>query len=438
MKIQSNAGLSMPAISLESDGTELNPGLLFSQFLPLMDAHQKMPENRQENAVALPLPISPGIMLEEIDLQVAQPVSSPPLTTSVIAQEVKSLTPDISALPDDAPAPGAPLKERVLTATPASEISTPLSFDKIAPQVTDETTRKTNEVVDLNKFIPRVTVDELVSELTPERDDATEFLLQANKTPSPLIDAQKIVAQLQLIPKEKNQAPQSEIKSVINQLEQMVNEEALSKPQKTLSLPVENKSTDIQDGVSKEAITFSSLLKSGDNTPLSPPPASPEQVLNTMVDFINKKISASPTEATFSQGTKKIALTELQFNPQDLTSLKVDSYTAKLKVYPPDLGQVIAEIQINNGQTELTIRTENPQVKHFIEQHLVHLRESFEQSNINLGQVSIQDNTPKDNSSRQQAFYSSSTEVIREPENAHKDPYLRDKKNTEQTIDTYA
>lgn len=165
-------------------------------------------------------------------------------------------------------------------------------------------------------------------------------------------------------------------------------------------------------------------------------PARPEQVINTMVDFINKKISDSPADATFSQGTKKITLTELKFQPQDLTSLKVDSYTAKLKVYPPDLGQVIAEIQVHNGQTELTIRTENPQVKHFIEQHLSHLRDSFEQSNINLGQVSIQDNAPKDNSSRQQAFYSAAPKG--EPEAGAKDTHLRDKKNSDQTIDTYA
>jgi flagellar hook-length control protein FliK len=431
MKIQSNSGSSMPAISLESDDAALNPALLlFSQLIPLVDALQKMPETWQENVSSLPV----SVVSEQTNLQPAQS-ELPSLFINGRIMEPEAYAPPISTVPNELSRP-AFLPE--YTVALAGDVSIPRPITVVNPPTTsDKTIPKIDTKYLSDQINSKNDISSVSREINPDKDALVDFTLPINEVPHSTL-AQEIVAQSELTLKEKARIPELEIKSVLNQPEQVVEENDLLKSREILSLPVETKPVDTTELQSKEAITFSPLLKAADEAIASPAASTPQLVVNTMVDFINKKITSSPTEAVFSQGPKKIALTELQFNPQDLMSLKVDNYTAKLKVYPPDLGQVIAEIQIHNGQTELTIRTENPQVKHFIEQHLTHLRESFEQSNINLGQVNIQDNSSKDTSSRQQAFYSSSSEATREVDNTHKDPYLRDKKSSEQTIDTYA
>ncbi len=132
-----------------------------------------------------------------------------------------------------------------------------------------------------------------------------------------------------------------------------------------------------------------------------------DAMLTNVADFLNKRLDAPATPsqnksadaislntAAFRELDNNPALKSFQYSSNGLpASLKVDSYFATLKVYPPDLGQVTAEIQINKGMTELTLRADNPQVKQFIEASLPQLRESFENSHINLGEVTIQNNS---------------------------------------------
>lgn len=135
-----------------------------------------------------------------------------------------------------------------------------------------------------------------------------------------------------------------------------------------------------------------------------------DTLLTNVAEFFNKRLAimepslnkgkAAPvliTEGAYHELENNSAIRAFQYSANGVpTSLKVDSYFATLKVYPPDLGQITAEIQVNKGMTELTLRADNPQVKHFIETSLQQLRESFENSNISLGQVSIENNSPDD------------------------------------------
>lgn len=130
-----------------------------------------------------------------------------------------------------------------------------------------------------------------------------------------------------------------------------------------------------------------------------------DTTVNAMTDFFNKKLAAPETPAikntdlagAHSKLDNAAPLLSFKYNPGSLTSsLKVDGYTARIKVYPGDLGQITAEIMVNKGMTELKLTTESLQVKHFIEAHLQPLRESFQGMNIQLGQVHVQNNSSQD------------------------------------------
>lgn len=147
-----------------------------------------------------------------------------------------------------------------------------------------------------------------------------------------------------------------------------------------------------------------------------------DTMLANVADFLNKRLDTTATSnqnksgevislntAVYRELDNNSALKAFQYSSNGLpASLKVDSYFATLKVYPPDLGQVTADIQINKGMTELTLRADNPQVRHFIESHLPQLRDSFENSHINLGEVTVQNNSSDsrhDFQNNQQPFF---------------------------------
>lgn len=135
-----------------------------------------------------------------------------------------------------------------------------------------------------------------------------------------------------------------------------------------------------------------------------------DAVMNTLADYINKNISIpeglgfktspnslSTSRDSYSNVEKRSDLQTSQYSVTDAgASLKIEAYTAKIKVYPPDLGQVTAEIIVKKGMAELTLTADNRHVKDFIQTNLPQLRETFLDSNITLTQVSIQNNSAQD------------------------------------------
>lgn len=177
-----------------------------------------------------------------------------------------------------------------------------------------------------------------------------------------------------------------------------------------------------------------------------------DTLLTNVANFLNKRLDTAVASSQNKSGDaislsagvyreleNNPALKAFQYSSNDLpASLKIDSYFATLKVYPPDLGQVTAEIQINKGMTELTLRVDNPQVRHFIETSLPQLRESFENSYINLGEVNIQNNSSDsrhDFQNNQQPFFGN-VSVQQKQDDARAGTQARKQSNL--IIDTYA
>lgn len=141
-----------------------------------------------------------------------------------------------------------------------------------------------------------------------------------------------------------------------------------------------------------------------------------DAAVNTIADFFNRKLMMPETiksentinteligDAVYQKPDGDMPLQSFRYNPDSLNrSLTVEGYTATIKVYPPDLGQVTAEILVNKGMAELTLTADNLQVKHFIEANLQQLRDSFQGTHMELAQISVQDNLMQEgNSSRQ-------------------------------------
>lgn len=178
-----------------------------------------------------------------------------------------------------------------------------------------------------------------------------------------------------------------------------------------------------------------------------------DALLTNVADFFNKRVAimdpapvknkmdgVSMNTASFREVENTSALRAFQYSSNGVPStLKVDSHFATLKVYPPDLGQITAEIQMNKGMTELTLRADNPQVRHFIETNLQQLRESFENSNINLGQVNVQNHSAED----KHGFQRNHNPAFANMDTPHKPDTDRPKARAEtprsnSLIDTYA
>jgi len=70
-------------------------------------------------------------------------------------------------------------------------------------------------------------------------------------------------------------------------------------------------------------------------------------------------------------------------------NLNMETYSAKIKVHPQNLGEISAEINIHEGKAGIQFTCENTQVKHFIEANRPQLQACFQQANLELSQVKI-------------------------------------------------
>ena len=84
-----------------------------------------------------------------------------------------------------------------------------------------------------------------------------------------------------------------------------------------------------------------------------------------------------------------------------LNAFNKDSYDAKIKIYPPELGHVLAKLKMNQNNADLVITTENNRVKEIVEANLPQLREQFQRSDINLASIQV-DVAPPQTSSKDQ------------------------------------
>lgn len=76
--------------------------------------------------------------------------------------------------------------------------------------------------------------------------------------------------------------------------------------------------------------------------------------------------------------------------PPSLDELNKAAYNAKIKIYPPELGPVLANLKMDKNNIELIIQTQSAQVKEIVEANLPQLREQFQKADINLTNIQVQ------------------------------------------------
>lgn len=117
-----------------------------------------------------------------------------------------------------------------------------------------------------------------------------------------------------------------------------------------------------------------------------------------------------------------------------------ESYDAKIKIYPPELGNVIAKLKVGKDGSQLVILTENNHVKQIVEANLPLLKQQFQQADIQLTQVDVKTNQNDGNwnENNQQ-----NNEALRQEQSKNDLPKAdlsqnQSKVNKDAIIDTYA
>lgn len=129
--------------------------------------------------------------------------------------------------------------------------------------------------------------------------------------------------------------------------------------------------------------------------------------------------------------------------PSALNPLEKGTYNAHIKISPPELGSVMAELRIDKNSADLIILAENNQVKEIIEANLSQLRDSFQQADINLTNIHVDVQTSQSNTKEQQDQNQRAYEPFETNENTNElnKQTLTAKKTTQRLdsiIDTYA
>ncbi|WP_133128892.1 flagellar hook-length control protein FliK [Legionella nagasakiensis] len=158
--------------------------------------------------------------------------------------------------------------------------------------------------------------------------------------------------------------------------------------------------TNIIEQTKEASITSRNLLKEQDVVDVSMQNKPVETTLTHLTEFMNRQSAQMQT-----QGDKPIVSrlpfgTHLSFQLDGLenghhgsgikTTYNLQQYSAKINVYPEDLGLITANIQMHGGKAELVLSADNSHVRAFLEANLHQLRETFHDSNIHLAEASVQ------------------------------------------------
>jgi flagellar hook-length control protein FliK len=92
---------------------------------------------------------------------------------------------------------------------------------------------------------------------------------------------------------------------------------------------------------------------------------------------------------------------EMKIDLLPMTVGAQEVYKANIKIYPPELGSVIAKLKMDKKNAELIIVTENNRVKEVVESNLSQLKQQFQQADINLTHIQIEVQTPQTGSGEQ-------------------------------------
>lgn len=130
--------------------------------------------------------------------------------------------------------------------------------------------------------------------------------------------------------------------------------------------------------------------------------------------------------------------------PASVDSMMKEVYDAKIRVFPPELGHIIAKLRVGDNGANLSLTTENDRVKAIVEQNLPQLKENFQNANINLTNVNVQTSsqstvTDQQNSNNQRRNEGSLAQNFTNESNSDQlVPAKEDSKSSNTIVDTYA
>ena len=124
-------------------------------------------------------------------------------------------------------------------------------------------------------------------------------------------------------------------------------------------------------------------------------------------------------------------------------ALAKETYDAKIKIYPPELGSVTATLKVDKNDAQLVIMAESSRVKEIIEANLPQLRENFQNANINLTHVQVQVALNSDSSKEQgnQNQSNNRSDLNKDPlndQNLQSSPEKLSSATSNKLVDTYA
>lgn len=80
---------------------------------------------------------------------------------------------------------------------------------------------------------------------------------------------------------------------------------------------------------------------------------------------------------------------KVELHPMNLDAQLKEVYSANIKIYPPELGAMLAKLKVGKGGTELLIITQSDDVKRVVEANLGQLRQDFQRADINLTNIQV-------------------------------------------------
>ncbi|MHB1947021.1 MAG: flagellar hook-length control protein FliK [Gammaproteobacteria bacterium] len=321
---------------------------------------------------------------------------------------------------------------------PSSQQPIEQDSTKAVRDITDNLNRESTSINQLSPLMTEETANQVTKQLQPRevKKDIDYKNLTSMSMSADLVRtdgkenllADKIIKQKSVISPEIRQ-PKVEVTPAVFATTDLANSTTLS------SLPLEQSYTPL----SQENKYSDALLQLG-------------QFINaqTMNAFSKNDQSMSINATTISSesdiATKHSASTDftlqMELSPPTLDALNKETYDAKIKIYPPELGEVMATLKVDKNGAELFITTENNRVKEIVEANLPQLRESFQHAEINLTDIQVQTSSSgtkeqgNPNTHQKESFIS--REPVLESNNEQIVSPKESPKKSETLIDTYA
>lgn len=162
----------------------------------------------------------------------------------------------------------------------------------------------------------------------------------------------------------------------------------------------------------------------------------PEMVQNKPSTFVDAQQEA--VNKAIAQEQVSVEMQSPSFD-----ALNKEAYNAKIKIYPPELGPVLANLKMDKNNVELVIQTHSIQVKEIIESNLPQLREQFQKADINLTAIHVQTESnnqagAQNNNNRNNSESSQDEKARFEAQEQSTSHDNGSKKSQNKLVDTYA